>query len=233
MQIHRLFALAALGTGFTFVPFVAEAQSSPRGQIQIGPDFGFIQRAAQANDAGIEYGPGITFGAHAQIMSLRWLRFSFYYLHARQPLEIPAGSFTGFSTARAEHEFFTSYVLGARMQPTLTLSSRLHLWASAGAGWGKVNAPAMTLEASGRSANVATRDGVVVELPFGVGGSFDIIERWLAVSFDATYAIQTRQSGQIYSNSQAVDSTGHLVEVGPLPKLGPGMSATASLVVEL
>lgn len=235
MQISRLSALVALATGIVSLPTLAAAESSPRGQVQIGPDFGIMQRQAQANGSGIEYGPGITYGAHAQLLSARWLRFSLYYLHARQPLEVPGGAFGGFQTAQLESGFLTSYVLGARLQPTLNLGSRLHLWVSAGAGWGKVTAPAMTLESTSpeRSALVAPREGVVVELPFGVGGSFDIIERWLAVSVDATYTSQTKQSGSIYGTSQAVDSTGQLVEIGPLPKLGPGMTATASIVIEL
>lgn len=216
-------------------PALAHAQDAPKGQLQLGPDFGLIQRPAQPNGAGITYAPGITYGAHAQLLTARWLRFSLYYLHARQPLEIPEGSLGGGAVVHPERDYLSSYVLGARLQPTLNLGQRLHLWVSAGAGWGKASAPPMQVGSSSAANHIqaARREGVLVELPFGVGGSFDIIKKWLAVSIDATYAPLTNQSGDLYRDVQAIDASGRMVHIGPLPKLGPSMAATASVLIEL
>lgn len=212
----------------------ASAEQSPKGQLQIGPDFGLIERPAQPNGAGVEYAPGITYGAHAQVSTARWLRFSLYYLHGSQPLTVPRGSLYEDATVHPERDRLSSYVLGARIQPTLNLGERLHLWASAGAGWGKVSVSAMQVGAgSGTTMQVGPREGVLVELPFGVGGSFDIIKRWLAISVDATYAPITNQSGDLYREVQAIDDKGRLHHVGPMPKLSPAMSATASILIEL
>lgn len=234
MRAFRHSFALALGLGLAGIPALAHAQERPKGQLQLGPDFGLIERRAQPNDVGVEYGSGIAYGAHAQVLVAQWLRFSAYYLHARQPLTVPQGSLGGASSIRPDHDHLSSFVLGARIQPTLNLGERLHLWASAGAGWGKVYAPAMQVGlASAPMARVAERDAVLVELPFGIGGSFDVIRGWLAISFDATYAPLTNQSGDMYRDVQAIDTAGQLVRIGPMPKLAPAMAATASIVVEL
>lgn len=228
-----LFLLAAATTAAGLLtPNTALAQRSPKGQLQIGPDFGLIERPAQANDTGIAYGRGYVYGAHAQILTAPWLRFSVYYLRARQPLTIPDGSLReGTSVEGDEH--LSSYVLGARIQPTLNLGRRLHLWANAGAGWGKVWAPAMELRDASGTMRIGERDGVLVEVPLGLGGSFDIIERWLAISVDATYALLLEQSGSVYGGAQIIDARGTMSQVGPFPKLGSAMTGTISLLIEL
>lgn len=233
VHASRLFISVTVLAASLSATSLARAEDAPKGQLQLGPDFGLIRRAAQPNGAGIEYAPGMAYGAHAQILTAPWLRFSLYYLHARQPLTIPDASLYEGATVHPERDHLSSYVLGARIQPTLNLGERLHLWASAGAGWGKASAPAMRIGAASGTMQVGPREGVFVELPFGVGGSFDIIARWLAVSVDATYAPLTNQSGDLYREVQAIDAQGQLVHVHSMPKLGPSMVATASLIIEL
>lgn len=227
-----LLAAAAASVIGLLSPETALAQRSPQGQVQIGPDFGLIERPARANDASIAYEPGIAYGAHAQILTAPWLRFSVYYLRAQQPLTVPDGSLRAGTTVEGG-KHLSSYVLGARVQPTLNLGSRLHLWANAGAGWGKVSVPALDLEDASGSMRVAERDGVLVEIPLGLGGSFDIIERWLAISVDATYAFALQQSGDVYRAAQVIDAKGAMTQVGPMPKLDSAMTATISLLIEL
>jgi len=227
----RLVAAGTVMVGLAF-PDAALGQDDPKGQLQIGPDFGLIARPAKDDAAGISYGTGIAYGAHAQILTAPWLRFSLYYLRARQPVTMPAGSLLP-GTAVEGDPHLGSYVLGARIQPTLNLGQRLHLWANAGAGWGKVTVPAMKLTQGADSMRVGPRDGVLVEIPVGVGGSFDIIRRWLAVSIDATYAFSMKQSGDAYREAQVVDAKGEMLHVGPMPKLGSAVTGTISLVVEL
>lgn len=221
-------AVGALGAS-------TEAWAEDLGTVQLGPDFGVIHRQAQPNRADIEYGPGIVYGAHAQILAASWMRFSLYYQHARQPLFMPQGSLGHGAIVHPESGHFSSYVLGARIQPTVNLSRRLHLWFSAGAGWGKVSAPAMEIGAVDSEVHTrsAPREGVLVELPFGVGGSFDIIPGWVALSIDATYAPLTNQSGDMYHDVQAIDASGNLTHIGSMPKLGPTMAAFASVLIEL
>lgn len=222
-----LVACAAALCGLT------HADAAHAGKVQLGPDFGFIARPARSNGAGITYEPGIVYGAHAQVLAAPWLRFSIYYLRARQALTIPAGALRPGTTLTSDDPHLGSYVLGARLQPTLNLGSRFHLWANAGGGWGTVTAPALELAEATTTMRVGSRSGVLVEIPLGVGGSFDIIERWLSVSLDATYAILLEQSGEMYRDAQVIDSLGAMHHVGPMPKLGPAITATIGLRVEL
>lgn len=219
-------ALAASLFGLT------SSEVAHAGQVQIGPDFGFIARSAQSNGAGIAYEPGFVYGVHAQVLAAPWMRFSVYYLRADQPLTIPTGALRA-NTVAPDDLHVGSYVLCARLQPTLNLGSRFHLWANAGAGWGTITAPAFELKEGSTTMRVGSRSGVLVEVPVGLGGSFDIIERWLSVSLDATYAFLLEQSGDMYRDAQVVDSEGSMLHVGPMPKLGPAMTATLSLLIEL
>jgi hypothetical protein len=213
----------------------ARAQERPKGQVQAGPDFGLVVRPARSNEAGVAYGTGISYGAHVQLLTASFLRVSLYSHHDRQSLTMPVGSLGRGLAVHPDDDHVTSYILGARLEPTWNVTSRLHLWASLGAGWGELRAPPMWVGDEGSPARyrIGERDAVMVELPFGVGGSFDIIPRWIGASLDLTYAPLSAQSGDAYDPAQAVDGAGHLVQAAGLPKPTSAFFAFASVFVEL
>jgi hypothetical protein len=69
-------------------------------------------------------------------------------------------------------------------------------------------------EPSGAQFTIRERSGVFVEFPLGLGASFDIIERWLAIEYEATAAPSTGQSGSAYQVFKAIDADGNLKDVG-------------------
>lgn len=235
MRLGRLVSAVAIGVGLVGSAEPARAQQRPKGQVQAGPDFGVLVRPARGNDAGVAYGTGIAYGAHVQLLAASFLRVSLYYTHGRQSLTMPVGSLGSGLPVHADDAHVTSYILGARLEPTWNVTERAHVWASLGAGWGKLQAPAMWVGDEGNPGRyrVGERDGVMVELPVGVGGSFDVIPRWLGVALNATYAPLTAQSGDVYDPVQSIDASGRLVHAAGLPKATSAFSAFASVVIEL
>ena len=69
-------------------------------------------------------------------------------------------------------------------------------------------------ETDGTAYQIRERDGVVVEFPLGLGISFDVIERWMAIHYEATAAPVTGNSGNAHELFQAIDADGNIRDVG-------------------
>lgn len=228
MRTRRLavalsFAVASLAPS-------ARAEAAREPAVSIGPDLGVAWRAAKHDGSGIAYGAGAAYGAHAQMVLARWLRASIYWVASSHALDVPSGGLAAGGDVTPEGSL-SSYVLGARLQPTLALGSRARAWLSVGAGWGKLRAPTLRVASPGGDVASAPRDGVMLELPVGLGGQLDVYRRLVSVGADVAFGPVISQTGDLYDRVQVVDAGGRLGHVGGLPE--PASSLTALLSVTL
>jgi hypothetical protein len=124
-----------------------------------------------------------------------------------------------------------TFSFGAKLAPTLPISERLRIWLAVGVGWGRFNFDSMTVMQGAEEFTVRERKGVFVEFPLGLGISFDVIERWMAIGYEAVAAPVVGQSGDAYEPSQTVDANGIIQNVGPLG--APEVSFVQTLGVSL
>ena len=191
--------------------------------LEIGGDFAFVQRAASededGNPSGIRYAPAAGFGIHGRWELFKYLRFSAYYLHASHTVDMPAGSgYLGQAPASTyDIDKVSSFSLGAKLSPTLPLSDRARAWLTIGAGWGRMEFPKMTISDGSSVIEIDERADAFVEFPMGVGASFDLIPRWLSVEVEITGALVTDQPGDGLEHVQALDSEGHIHDIGGFP----------------
>ena len=193
-------------------------------RLEIGGSYAMVFRpfANGLTPSSIGYNPALA----AWALHLHWdlfpfLRFHPYFLDAHHGLDIPAGALSSGTSdsiaagATVADTTVATFVLGAKLAPTWPISDRFRAWIAAGIGWGRYEFPEMVVtEPSGAQLTIRERSGVFVEFPLGLGASFDIIERWLAIEYEATAAPATGQSGSAYEVFKAIDSSGNLKDVG-------------------
>ena len=208
--------------------------------IEIGGDFVFIQRPASTDAAGkpspIRYEPTVGFGLHARWDIFKYLRFAAYFINANHDVELPAGSLPPTEAATSPGTNGTmsmdpvhTFSFGARLCPTLPISLRARAWASVGAGWGRIQFGRMTIHDPTGDIVVRERAGPFVEFPLGIGGSFDVIPRWLSVEIELTGAFVTSQSGENLTDVQAIDKAGKKRAVGGFPEIDGTLVQTVGL----
>lgn len=193
--------------------------------LEVGPDFVLALRpfADGVVESEISYKPAPGFGIHLHWEIFKWLRFHPYFFHAIHNVDIPQDALfiendplsiaPGSTISDTNVETFA---FGAKVAPTLPITDRLRAWLSAGVGWGRFNFDAMTVtEPSGLELAVEDRSGVFVEFPLGLGISFDVIERWLAIEYEATAAPIIGQSGDAHEVFQVVNEAGQIRNIGP------------------
>jgi hypothetical protein len=208
----------------TPLPAGPDAKKLPwKRHLEIGGDFAFVQRAASedenGNASGIRYAPAVGFGVHARWELFKYLRFTAYFLDASHEVDMPAG--TGYlgqsSTSSYEIDKVHTFSLGARFSPTLPLTERARAWLAFGVGWGRLEFGEMEIIEGSRVITVDDRADAFVELPMGVGASFDLVPRWLSVEVEITGAFVFEQPGDALRNVQGHDNQGHLHDIGGFP----------------
>jgi hypothetical protein len=193
--------------------------------LEVGADVALVLRpvAEEVGPAEIKYQPSPGLSVHLHWPIIRWLRFHPYFVWTIQGLEIPQGALTvpdspkSISSAAVLSDVSAeSFSFGAKIAPTLPINERLRLWLAVGVGWGRFNYDEMTVtEPGGTEFTVLDRKSVFVEFPLGLGISFDVIERWLALEYEATAAPAVGQTGDAHEVFQAVDAAGNIRDVGP------------------
>jgi hypothetical protein len=181
---------------------------------------------------------------HARIELYRYLRFSAYFLRALHDLR-PHGSQRA-PQAFGEAGDFTyppllvppveTMVFGARIAPTLPLSSRARSWLTAGVGWGRLHLGRVAGTGGENGLMpplIRERSGTFVEIPLGLGTSFEIIPRWLSIEIETTGAFIVGQSGKAFETVQAIDAAGIQRKIRPLPLLDGSFVQTLGLSIVL
>jgi len=199
-------------------------------RLELGVDIAYVSRpfADALVQPGNRYENNIAWGLHLHWDVLPWLRFHPYFIDAHHDIVLPptglaTGSSNGISSAATitdadgnEDISVATFVFGAKLAPTLALSSRARGWISAGVGWGRFEFPLMVVtEPNSEPFEIRERAGVFVEVPIGIGVSFDVIERWLAIEYEASAAVVFGQSGDAHENFQAIDVAGEKRQIGP------------------
>ncbi len=201
---------------------------------EVGVSAGLVlrdeQSAAKKNPSGITYGPGFGQLVDAKIRLHRYLRFGVYYQRsyheARIPMEVlgPAGT-------SYDLDSLLTFSLGARLEPTISLSDRFRVAAIIGAGWGRVTSQKMRVTTPDRSFTVYEREGVGVEIPMGLAASFDIIPDWLAITASMVIAPHLAQTGNLFENAQFVDSNGKMQYALSFPNFAPTFTQMIGLTL--
>lgn len=211
-------------------------------RLEIGGAFAFVLRPfanAVAPETGINYKPAPGWGVVLRWTIYDWIAIHPYFIDSHHRLDIPAGALaTGASDSIApdatiQTNSVTTFSFGAKLAPTWEIIPRLRVWAAVGIGWGRFEFPTMTLTEGDSSYVVEDREGVFVEFPMGLGISYDVIDRWLAVGYEATAAPITGQTGSAHEPFQAVDADGNTRDVGPLGAIEASIVQTLSVTVIL
>jgi hypothetical protein len=188
-----------------------------RRRIEVGGSMLLVHRPFNKALAGTDtsYRPALAWGLHLHWNIFSFLRFSPYFIDAHHSLRFGKGALAVAAerpisaTATIDSESVRTFVFGAKFAPTWNLSKRARVWLSAGVGWGRFEFPKIQIVESGQPTfDVNERDGVFVEVPVGLGVSFDVIPRWLAVEYQFSAAPVLGQSGNAHEAVQAVDPDG-------------------------
>jgi len=190
--------------------------------LEIGPDVGFAALSANRDATGVRtpvFDPTVGFGLHLNIDLMRNLGFTAYFVDARHTMTLPPGSLGLSGKIEADAAVHT-FRFGARLSPSVSLSSRMRLWATAGLGWGRLEFPRMTAtDPGGAPFRIRERADSVLEFPVGLGAGFELIRRWLSVQLELTYAVDMAQVGTGQDTAQAIDDYGYKRSIGGLPRL--------------
>jgi hypothetical protein len=213
-------------------PYVAPQESdAPERKLEIGPDFGITARSAEGD--GVSYSPGFTWGAHLRVELVSFLGFRAYFNNSYHAVDVPTGALSAdppLSPDEVDQEDLKVTVIGARLEPTWVVTPELRLWAGLGVAWGRVFAeePETTPEVASHD-----RTGVLLEWTGSLGGSYDVIPRWLAVTLLLSGGLVSNQSGDVFDRTQVISQTGQITYLGGLPEFTSTMSALVGLGIIL
>lgn len=196
--------------------------------IEIGGDVALVSRPVSTETGGeptrVRYEPAIGLGLHARWEIVKHLRFSAFFLHATHDLALMPGALglpgtiTG-APRKNEAPTMRTITLGARLAPTLELSPRARSWLSVGIGYDRFDVSRMYVHEPGREPFIVRERGTsFLEVPLGLGVSFDLIRNWLTIELESSGAFLLGKGGDATRMGQAVDSQGHRRAVGALPR---------------
>jgi opacity protein-like surface antigen len=192
----------------------AQADLAPRAEASILA--GLTNRYAQSNLDGIAYEPALQLSFQARGYVWSWLNAAVYHRRASHGIDLPRGA-AGFDYERIEIDKALAYSLGARIEPTYRVSDVFRAWVSVGLGWGRMSLDRVHVQEATRSYTVRERAGVFVEVPMGIGASYELVPRWLTVQMEADIAPLSKQSGTLFGPTPYVDSNGSLHFTGSFP----------------
>jgi hypothetical protein len=200
--------------------------------IEVGVGVAFAEdlstTAADGSPTPVRLEPGVGFHVRLGWELFKYLSFTGYMVEIDHALVLPSGSL-GVAGTYADASAHT-YFFGARVSPTLPIGDRVRLWATAGGGWGLVAYPALEVTPPGGAAlTIRARTADVVEIPVGLGASFEIIPRWLRVHAELTYSFYPSQLGDATGTGQTVNDAGKIQNIGPMPHLDGAFTQTLGL----
>ena len=207
--------------------FHANEPDKPRRLVLVGPDLGLTLR--NADGSGASYSPGLSWGAHVRAELLPFLGFRAWFTQTQHSVDV-SGADLGLPGHDVDQDPLTIAIIGARLEPTWTVTPRLRLWLGLGVGWNRVNAPIATITPE---VVVAKRKGVFLEWSAALGGSYEVVKDWLAVSLMLSGGFTSNQSGNVFDSVQGIDQTGSKVTVGGYPEIESTASALLGVDVIL
>ncbi|WP_437764177.1 hypothetical protein WMF27_36860 [Sorangium sp. So ce281] len=210
--------------------------------IEVGADIALVNRFgsddAAGQPTGIRLKPALGVGAHARWEIFDYLRFSAFFVHAKHELALQAGALAqpGPITAEPREDgapTVRTLALGARLAPTLPLGERARSWLSVGVGYDRFDFDRMRVSEPGGEFTIRERGASYVEIPLGLGVSFDIIRRWLTIELETSGAFLLGRGGDATREGQAIDAQGRRRSVGALPQARGSFVQTLGLSLVL
>jgi hypothetical protein len=214
--------------------------------VEIGPDVAFVDHTSHADalgaDSGVKYASTFGFGVHASWAMWRYLQLSLFFFNSSHALDMKSGALGVAGTITSDS--VATYSLGARVQPMIPLGPRVRVWASLGVGWQRFDFPRMEVNEPGASCPVNTytpgscymvyeRANSMAEFPFGVGASFEVVPRWVAIQAELTALVPAWQAGTAVDPLPVVDDRGHNRVLGGLPVVDLTLVGTLGLSIIL
>ncbi|WP_433929842.1 hypothetical protein AB3662_39025 [Sorangium cellulosum] len=210
--------------------------------IEVGADVALVNRIGardvDGNPTRVRLKPAIGLGLHARWEILDHLRFSAFFVHAEHELALAPGALAqpGSITAEPREDGAPSVrtiALGARFAPTLPLSERARSWLSVGIGYDRFYVGRMRVSEPAGDFTIRERGASYVEIPLGVGMSFDVVRNWLTIELETTGAFLLGRGGEATREGQAIDAQGRRRAVGPLPQARGSFIQTLGLSLVL
>jgi hypothetical protein len=209
------------------LPGAATAGSASHDELGIGADLGAL--ALRSDASGIAtYAPGIAYGAHLVVPLAPWLSVAPYYLRATHGVRL--GGDLGAGAPLSRDGSLVSYELGLRVQPTLTFGPRARAWIGIGAAWGVLSYPAVNVAAADPY-TIRTSDSVRLQVPFGLGGQYDVVRDWLAVEAGVSWGLGI--DGSSTERVQSISRSGQVVTTPRLPNATSSIVALGGVVLFL
>lgn len=214
-------------------PYRAPREREPRLELfELGLDLGVAARPADSDS--IHYDAGPTYGVHGRVEVLSWLGVRAMVSNSVHAVTVDGAALL--AGASAEQPGLQVLELGARLEPTLRLTPQARVWLGLGMAWNRIWADRATF--SGRDVQGVDRTGVAVEYAAALGGTYDVLPRWLALSFAVSAAHVGDQSGGMFDERQGIDEdvsrpNDPLVRIGALPDFRAAYDAVLSVGILL
>lgn len=181
-----------------------------------------------SNPSPITYTPSAQLALELRAYVTRWLNATLYHHRSYPRVDLPRGA-AKLDYTHIEKNRLQTYSIGIHLEPTYHFTQRLRGWLSVGAGWGRMNWDSVFVTEPLRTYRIDARSGVFVEIPIGLGASYELIPKWLAVQGQLRVAPLVKQSGDLFDTVQIVDNFGQIDTTGPMPTQTVSASALLGL----
>lgn len=184
------------------------------------------------NATSVRLKPGPGFHIRLSWEMIPYLWFTGYVVESHHPLDLPAGALG--VPGKLTSDAAWMYTLGARLSPTIPIGSRVRLWFTAGAGWGRIMYPRLCPQQPCTGALlVPKRAASLIEIPLGIGAAFEVIPHWLRIHVELTGSLLPSQNGPALDHTQTIDAAGKMLDVRPMPRLDGIVTQTIGLSLVL
>ncbi len=210
-------------------PYRAPRARDPRLELfELGLDLGVAARPADSDT--IHYAAGPIYGVHGRVEVLPWLGVRAMVSNSIHAVSVDGAALLAGTSA--EQPSLQVLELGARIEPTLQLTPQARVWLGVGMAWNRIWADRATF--SERNVQGADRTGVAVKYAAALGGTYDVLPRWLALGLAVSASRIGDQSGGMFDEQQGIDEdvarpNDPLVKIGALPDFRAAYDAVLSV----
>ena len=195
-------------------PYVTRAPRPIERRVLVGVDLGMVARPV-ASDARVAYAPAPIYAAHARLELLDWFGYAILeFLDVRAIAAVNSHDVETRSGAEFSAPDISTIQLGARAEPTWTVTPTVRLWLGLGVAWERMQMDAFDLP---ERVHVPHRAGVAVEYSGGVGSVIDLIPNWLALELGLIIAWPEHQTGSLFETVQVFDAEGRRSSIEGMP----------------
>jgi hypothetical protein len=197
-------------------PYLTRAPEPIERRVLVGVDLGMVQRPV-ASDARVAYSPAPIYAAHARLELLDWFGYAILeFLDVRAIAALNSHEVEARSGPALSAPDISTIQLGARAEPTWTVTATVRLWVGLGVAWERMQMDAYDAPGPGRL-HIPRRVGVAVEYSGGIGSIIDLIPNWLALELGLIMAWPEHQTGSLFETVQVFDAAGQRSSVGGMP----------------